>query len=100
MLWPRSAIVFAALLLASSGCCVQRCGGMNCDSGLPCSGGQCACDDGCRDTCDNACGSSCGLLSPLHCLLGCGSGCGEFYYDEWLSDPPQCCDPCDNCGNW
>jgi hypothetical protein len=33
-------------------------------------------------------------------MLTCGSGCGELYWDEWLSDPPDACDPCDNCGNW
>ena len=27
--------------------------------------------------------------------LLCGSGCGEIYVDEWLSTPPECCDPCD-----
>ena len=26
--------------------------------------------------------------------LFCGSGCGEVYVDEWLSGPPECCDPC------
>ena len=26
--------------------------------------------------------------------LFCGSGCGEVYADEWLSNPPDCCDPC------
>src|SRR5207248_598223 len=24
-------------------------------------------------------------------------GCGEIYCDEWKSDPPDCCDPCDRC---
>ncbi len=24
-----------------------------------------------------------------------GSGCGGRYYGEWLSDPPDCCDPCE-----
>ena len=26
--------------------------------------------------------------------LFCGSGCGEIYVDEWGSNPPDCCDPC------
>ncbi len=30
----------------------------------------------------------------------CGSQCGEFYWNEWFSLPPQCCDPCDDCGNF
>jgi hypothetical protein len=31
---------------------------------------------------------------------GCASGCGEVYWGEWNSDPPACCDHCDNCGTW
>jgi hypothetical protein len=32
---------------------------------------------------------------------GCGwgfphAGCGSCYWDEWISDPPRCCDPCPN----
>jgi hypothetical protein len=23
-----------------------------------------------------------------------------LYWSEWHNDPPQCCDPCDRCGNW
>jgi hypothetical protein len=30
----------------------------------------------------------------------CDSGCGETYWGEFHSDPPDCCDPCDNCGNY
>ena len=26
--------------------------------------------------------------------LFCGSGCGEVYLDEWISTPPDSCDPC------
>lgn len=28
-----------------------------------------------------------------HCFWG--AGCSGRYYGEWLSDPPDCCDPCD-----
>jgi hypothetical protein len=28
------------------------------------------------------------------------SQCGETYYSEWFNDPPDCCDPCDNCGHY
>lgn len=60
-----------------------------------CVGGACGVgDDCCAPRCHH------GFLSPLEDLLCCGSGCGEVYWDEWLSDPPDCCDPCDNCGNW
>jgi hypothetical protein len=30
----------------------------------------------------------------------CGSQCGELYWNEWFSLPPNCCDPCDHCGNF
>lgn len=30
----------------------------------------------------------------------CGSQCGEFYWHEWFSHKPECCDPCDQCGNF
>ena len=32
--------------------------------------------------------------------LTCASGCGDIYWGEWISDPPDKCDPCDNCGNF
>lgn len=33
---------------------------------------------------------------------GCGQcdGCGELYIDPWINHPPDCCDPCDSCGNY
>ena len=44
------------------------------------------------------------LLSPLGLCCPCGGGCGgcdgEPYWSEWHNDPPRCCDPCDDCGNW
>ena len=30
----------------------------------------------------------------------CGSGCGERYWGDFYSDSPDCCDPCDGCGNY
>ena len=30
---------------------------------------------------------------------GC-KGCGDVYWGEWISDPPDCCDPCDQCGGF
>ena len=30
----------------------------------------------------------------------CGCGCGERYWGDWCGDPPDCCEPCDRCGNW
>ncbi len=29
-----------------------------------------------------------------------GGGCGRFYFDEWWSDPPCKCEPCDLNGNY
>lgn len=31
---------------------------------------------------------------------GCYGGCGERYWGDWYGDPPECCDPCDNQGNF
>jgi hypothetical protein len=72
------------------GCCNDAC----CDDAC--------CDDGCCDDGCGSCGGACwgddchrGRCKPW-CLLG---GCGEFYWNEWFNDPPDCCDPCDCCGN-
>ncbi len=54
------------------------------------------------DAC-GVCGGDCAGHTPSSYLkhqLTCGSGCGEIYWGEWLSDPPNRCDPCDDCGNW
>ena len=54
------------------------------------------------DSC-STCGGDCGGHSPASYIghnLTCASGCGEFYWGEWFSDPPDDCDPCDDCGNW
>ena len=40
------------------------------------------------------------VLQHLNSALTCGSGCGEVYWGEWMSDPPDACDPCDDCGTW
>ena len=52
-------------------------------------------------------GSSGCCGGPLCCLeksywrhhWGC-SQCGEYYWSEWFNDPPDCCDPCNNCGDY
>ncbi len=49
------------------------------------------------------CGGNCEGHTPAQHLkhkLTCASGCGELYWGEWISDPPDRCDPCDNWGNW
>jgi len=101
-------------LLAAAGCgdccggCDSHAGG--CDSyDLGCTG----CSTGCNDcspgtfpgSCGNCvtghCGGASGMLLPLlSTKLACGSGCGGIYWGEWISDPPACCDPCNDCGCW
>jgi hypothetical protein len=94
---------------------------------LDCGGEPCTCaapvSEGCAAPVDKSCAApassctSCGgqagscdscsapLLSIcrpnlLHALFGC-TGCDdEYYWSEWFSDPPQCCDKCDDQGNW
>jgi hypothetical protein len=34
------------------------------------------------------------------CVHGCEAGCGEVYCGDWVSAPPDYCDPCDCYGNW
>lgn len=66
---------------------------------------SCGCEPCCATSCGSACGSGCcqqkGLCGSLwNSLCGC-SGCDcELYWSEWYNDPPRCCDPCDQCGNW
>jgi hypothetical protein len=59
--------------------------------------------------CGPGCGGAgsyyqCGALAMLRGHLSgsatCGKGCGEVYWGEWVSDPPDCCDPCNSCGDW
>ena|SRR6185295_3587647 len=30
----------------------------------------------------------------------CAPCCGETYWHEWFNDPPECCDPCNCCGQF
>lgn len=61
------------------------------------------CCDGCRPmTCHDK--TYCGPLTPIFALFtrNCWSscGCGERYWGDFYGDPPDCCDPCDRCGNY
>ncbi len=91
-----SVFVAAGVLIVANGCCCTQpslCGG-----GAACDGcGVAECDTGgCGATpCQNACLSDCTTN-----MLTRGSGCGEVYWGPWVNDPPACCDPCDNYGNW
>lgn len=45
--------------------------------------------------------SGCCWINRMFCgKKWCNSGCGEVYWNEWDSDPPYCCDPCNRCGNF
>lgn len=84
-----------SLAVSASGCCVDACGTRRGMLGRPLRqqfDGECP---------DGMCGRR--VFHPLQAArnrLTCGAGCGEFYLDEWMSDPPDCCDPCDGCGNY
>lgn len=64
-----------------------------------------ACDPCCEPSCDYCCHPR-GVLFWLRRILhprfwGCGcAGCGELYWSDFYNEPPDCCDPCDRCGNW
>jgi len=111
--WFCASIISA--LLFSSGCCCLSCG--------PCGPKACCCLclpclpkpivwNGCNNECSANCGQSCadfcgpcggcgifshGLCGCLRNCLSCGRGCNDVYINEWISDPPDCCDPCDKC---
>ncbi len=36
------------------------------------------------------------LAPPIKRMAGCSKGCGDMYWGEWVSDPPDSCDPCCN----
>jgi hypothetical protein len=79
-----------AVALTSIGCC----GPMGCGPG-------CRVPMGCSD-CDGV-GAALPVIRPGDRIrnfkkrLMCGSGCGETYVGEWISTPPDACDPC--CGD-
>lgn len=85
-----------------SGC--GSCGEVACTTCPP--PAACACHCGRCDEIPCMPHASC-LLQPareigdgIHRSLTCGGGCGEIYWDEWISDPPDACDPCDCDGHW
>ncbi len=80
--------------------------------GSPCQG---ECGPSCESSCDpfdgppveSCVGPSGGPCGPLSWVLGllhpeawCGGSCGEKYWSDFHSEPPDCRDPCDNCGNF
>jgi len=92
-------LALAAVSLESGCCCFPCGGGYHLPPPIMWNG---ACNE-CGPGPDQACASCGGCRGPFglfpglgHCL-SCGKGCGEVYVDEWASDPPDCCDPCDKC---
>ena len=85
----------ALALIALSGCAHQRLYMADCDHG-DCS--DCAtCDS---DSCTSCGKNANGPAARLFKQIACRGGCGEVYVGEWTSDPPDCCDPCDECGRY
>ena len=75
--------------------CADPCdSGDSCASGDACGGPDCGGCDYCRP----------GPLTWLFRMIGCGTfrcgSCGPRYWGDWYGDPPDCCDPCDNHGNF
>ena len=82
------------------GCVGNACLDGACAMKGACADGACASGDGGVPSC-GGCGSckSC-CFNPFKSLwhrMNCASGCGEFYFDEWINNPPEC-DPCDDYG--
>lgn len=47
-----------------------------------------------------SCCSPAGVGPRIKNGISCQKGCGEVYWGDWISDPPDCCEPCDSCGNF
>ena len=90
--------------ISGRGDCGGGCGGScgNADCGTTgCADGSCGAGGDC------GVGPSCGAggccphpFRNLWRSITCSSGCGEFYFDEWVNDPPERCDPCDDHGRY
>lgn len=78
-----------------------------------CNGCGESCDDcgDCSEPCGRPCGrgacgdrTACGPLSFVFSIFKCntwrGPVCGERYWGDFYTDPPECHDPCDTCGNY
>lgn len=108
----RSMLIVGLLVcvMAGGGCCTMcnPCG-QGCFDYAPNCGASCGYCGTCSSCspCDVGCGAPCsggpvrwalGVLG-FRCF-GCCNGCGEEYWGDWCSSPPDCCDPCDQCGNY
>lgn len=127
--WALPAVL-VALVSASGCCCGGPCApcgpcgplglGLVCKNncGVPCGPhghhGLLRGHHGCGPDCGPACGpgptcckpsltcSPCGggLKYWLNGRCFCGPSCCDRYWGEWVSDPPNCCDPCNQCGHF
>ena len=94
----RRAILLSMVVIAGnlSGCAyhMQQCGPTGCGA-RPATGP-------CNSCGEMGCGGVCtmGPLAMMRKMSTCGAGCGNIYVNEWINDPPDACDPCDDCGNW
>lgn len=103
--------VAARRMMGCGGACRAACGPI-CEP---------ACEPACGPSCEPACGPPCGSCADPcgdpcsyrgHCGFSswfarlflpyswCGGSCGEIYWGDFHGDPPDCCDPCDRCGNF
>jgi hypothetical protein len=93
--------------------CGASCGGTcgeTCEAGCdlpPAATCQPAHGTECGSSCAAPCGPSAAPCGPLSwiCRLFASDGwpdggCGEIYCGDWCSEPPDCCDPCDQWGNY
>jgi len=109
-------VALGAVVLASGCCCPDMCGGGGCGpqgcglGGRVLGRGSLCCrtyEQRMADSTAYECGTCCktvgcggGIKGWLrNQATGC-KGCGDIYYGEWISDPPDCCDPCDQCGGF
>ena len=77
------------------------CGMAPTDCGCGIAAPSCGTACGGCDDCASTCGVRCRRGWPLlRAIFGCAGCSGNWYWSEWYSDPPDCCDPCDGCGNW
>lgn len=106
----RWAIWICASALLASGCCCQDMCGSGCGP-AGCGRGSLFCrpyEQRMAESNDSECGT---CSKPVGCCnggikgwlhnraTGC-QGCSDVYWGEWISDPPDCCDPCDGCGGF
>jgi len=82
---------------------LSGCGVTSNDCGPACGPGGASCTEVTCGSCWGPCYDR-GPLGWLFGVLGIGfqaeRGCGEIYWGDFHGFPPDCCDPCDQCGNY